>query len=65
MKLKWILVGEWELEDGSQAKIWFLEGGDTFDGPHYARITVASFEPVTGKPRLATGTFEVSQFVHR
>ena len=61
--MEWILVGEWELEDGSQAKIWFREGKRTED-PHEARITVASFDPVNGKPRLTTGAFEVSQFVH-
>jgi len=61
--MEWILVGEFELKDGSQAKIWFREGRRTED-PHEARITVASFDPANGKPRLATSTFKVTQYVH-
>lgn len=65
--MEWILVGEFELKDGSQAKIWFREGerGESgYQWPHDARITVASFDPANGKPRLATDTLKVTQFVY-
>jgi hypothetical protein len=64
--MEWILAGEFELEDGSQAKIWFKEGewecGE--QARHSARITVASFDPDTGTPRLATNAFMVSTFAY-